>query len=693
MRSSLSLVMLVVTPALVMAEPLVVGFERFHQQTPSADGGRLLFNELGCANCHGGAPAMPERRGPTLAGISKRANMQWVRDYLTTPSKMKAGTTMPHFFAETSADDIEAVLHYLASLPPPTTIRPKTAKYLNAERGSDVYHTMGCVTCHAPGKDFQPPAGAPAAKDFTHRSVALPDMASKYSLSSLTAFLTDPLKVRVDGRMPHIEMHESDYADLAAYLLDFQHSDGTTAKGLPGFKFDPQLAEKGLAIANAMNCASCHSLAGAQKQPLKKIADISAGCMSPAPAAPLPRYEFSDGQRAALVKHLEAQSERIPAKTLADLSLQALNCAACHSRDGLGGADIARKAYFTGDHSLGDTGLVPPPLTDAGRKFHPSWLKGVLDGKNRVRPYLQTKMPVFGKATDELPRQLARADSKEEKPLPTGDAAAGQKLLGVLGGLGCITCHKWEERPSLGIQALDISNMDKRLQPGWLREYLINPAAHRVGTLMPSFWPGGVAANQTILGGDTDQQIAAIIAFTKLGEGEPEGFPATAKGEFELIPTDRPIVQRTFLESGGTHAILVGYPAGMHLAYDGLKAQPIMVWKGKFFDAYNTWFSRAAPFEKPLGDVIATWPVSAATEAVKFKGYQLDAAGVPTFLWERGAEKVEEQLLPVEGKLHRHLTWTAGEVDVSSISHPEGVTVEEAPGSTATSKSFVYSWK
>lgn len=677
----------------LIAEPLVVAFERFHQSKPSADAGRLLFNELGCANCHGGSAGLPTRKGPELAAITQRVNVEWVRAYLAAPSKVKEGTAMPHFFAADAKDDVEAVIHYLASLKPKSATKPKSPKYLNAERGSDVYHTMGCVTCHAPGKDYQPPAGTPEAKDFTHRSVSLPDMQKKYSLATLTSFLMDPLKVRPDGRMPHIEMHDSDYADLAAYLLDFQHSDGTTATSLPALKVDKALLAKGKTLVEVMNCASCHELPGTKKAAPLTIKNPAAGCMSSAPKPGTPRYELADAQRASLAAFLNSPKQAPTSKVLADLSLQALNCTACHDRDGLGGADAARKAYFTGDHNLGDTGLIPPPLTDAGRKFKPDWLKGVLEGKNRVRPYLQTKMPRFGKATDALPALLAAADAKEEKPLPEGDVEAGRKLLGVLGGNSCITCHKWAERPSLGIQALDISNLDKRLQSGWLRDYLINPASHRPGTLMPSFWPNGVAANQAVLGGDTDKQIASLLAFAKLGKGEPEGFPATTKGEFELIPTDRPIVQRTFLEGTGTHAILVGFPAGIHLAYDGLNARPTVIWKGKFFDAYNTWFTRAAPFENPLGEVVGKWTNPASSAEVKFRGYKMDDKGVPSFLWESGGTLVTEKFEPVDGKLQRTLKWDAAATTKPDITHPEGVTMAEVTGSIEGNRTFVYSWK
>src|SRR6201999_3874026 len=101
-------------------------------------------------------------------------------------------------------------------------------------------------------------------------------------------------------------------------------------------------------------------------------------------------------------------------------------------------------------------------------------------------------------------------------------------------------------------------------------------------------------------------------------------------------------VQRTFMEGAGTHAILVGFPTGVHLAYDGQNAHPALAWKGKFFDAYNTWFSRFAPFEKPPGEAIVQWPPASATPAhLRFGGYRLDKQGVPTFLYTVDGVAVE----------------------------------------------------
>ncbi len=675
------------------AEPLVVGFDRFHSARPTADGGHLLFNELGCANCHGGEtglPALPARRGPDLVGVTQRVSAEWLGKFLANPSATHEGTAMPQLLA---ADDSDAVLNYLGMLKPKVAAKAKVLRHVNAVRGGELFHTMGCVACHAPGKEFTPPDGMPKVADFTHRSVAFPNLGEKYVLSSLAEFVRDPLKVRADGRMPRIAMDEQDSVDIAGWLLDYEGSDGQIAPKIPAFKADAALAERGRGLVASLRCAACHDLpkeVAAQAVPLKQT---GGGCLGNAKAAGVPRYDLSAAQREALSLFLKKRDEPATPQQLATLTLESLNCLACHDRDGRGGPDAARKAYFQGDHNLGDTGRYAPPLTGVGRKLQPAWLAKVLTGEFRVRPYLQVKMPVYGAATERLGALLAKADAKPDAALPGGDDTAGRKLMGTLGGLGCITCHRWGERPSLGIQALDLSNLGQRIQPGWLREYLVAPAAYRAGTLMPSFWPEGKAANRDILGGDTDKQIASIYSFAKSANGEPEGFPVTANGAFELMPKERPIVQRTFMEGVGTHAILVGFPSGVHFAYDGKNARPALAWKGKFFDGYNTWFSRFAPFEKPLGEAIVKWPAqSASTSDVRFDGYRLDAQGVPTFLLSIGAARVEERIVGTENGLRRTIAADAAVLKNFPIAHPEGVTVVEEP--VATGKcSFSYEWK
>ena len=671
------------------AEPLVTGFERFYASAPTAEGGRLLYNELGCVNCHGGETGLPALRGPALATVTQRVRSEWLRKFVADPASIHPGTVMPQVLAKADGQTLIAIEHYLASLKSKTASKgPAKILHVNGARGGELFNTLGCVACHAPGKDFVPPEGAPKASEFTHRSVGFGDLKAKYSLDSLGAFILDPLKVRTDGRMPKIVMERQDSIDIAGYLLEFQGSDGRLDNPVVSIAADKALAIAGRKAVISAQCAACHELpkdAAAKPFALKKT---EGGCLD-ADHAKGPRYVLSDAQRASLKLFLAKKDEVAAPKLAADLTLQALNCIACHERDGKGGPDAARKPYFQGDHNLGDTGRYPPPLTGVGGKLRPEWLAKVLAGENRVRPYLKTKMPQYGAATAELGKLLGVADARVALKFEGGDDTAGRKLMGTQGGAGCITCHSWSDRPSLGIHGPDLSNVAARLQEGWLREYLINPAAYRPGTLMPSFWPAGQSFNPSILGGDTDKQIASIFKFIESANGEPEGFPQNRNGEFEIVPKDRPVVQRAFTDGVGVRAILVGFPTGVHLAYDGDKGGPGLAWKGRFFDAYLTWYSRFPTFEKPIGTQVVAWPKPTG----RFLGYRLDAKGNPTFLNEQGGVKVEETYEGIENGLRRTVTWAPTPDFKPTIAHPAGMIVDMKESSTEGRRVFTYLWK
>jgi cytochrome c553 len=670
------------------AEPLVTGFERFHAATPTAEGGRLLYNELGCVNCHGGDTGLPAMRGPALAMVTQRVRSEWLRKFIADPASVHPGAVMPQVLAKADEQTLVAIEHYLASLKAKAAAKAAAKiMHVNGARGGELFNTLGCVACHAPGKDFVPTEGVPKASEFTHRSVGFGDLKAKYSLDSLGAYILDPLKVRTDGRMPKIVMDRQDSIDIAGYLLEFQGSDGRMDTPVVALAEDKSLAIAGRKAVVAARCAACHELPkdAAAKPVVLKMAE--GGCLE-ADHAKGPRYQLSEAQRASLKLFLAKKDEVASPKLAADLTLQALNCVACHERDGKGGPDAGRKPYFQGDHNLGDTGRYLPPLTGVGGKLRPEWLAKVLAGENRVRPYLKTKMPQYGAATAELGKLLGVADARAALKFEGGDDTAGRKLMGTQGGAGCITCHRWGDRPSLGIQGPDLSNIAARLQEGWLKEYLINPAAYRPGTLMPSFWPAGKSFNPSILGGDTDKQIASIFKFVESANGEPEGFPQNRNGEFEIVPKDRPVVQRAFLDGVGVRAILVGFPAGVHLAYDGDRGGPGLAWKGRFFDAYLTWFSRFPTFEKPLGDQVVAWPKPTG----RFLGYRLDAQGNPTFLNEQGGVKVEETYEGVEHGLRRTVTWAPTPDFKPTITHPAELTPTEGPA-TEGRRVFTYLWK
>ena len=159
------------------AEPLVTGFERFHAAKPTAEGGRLLYNELGCVNCHGGATGLPAMRGPALATVTQRVRSEWLRKFIADPASVHPGTVMPQVLAKADDKTLVAIEHYLASLRPKAATKgPAKIMHVNGARGGELFNTLGCVACHAPGKGFVPPEGLPKASEFTHRSVAFGDL-------------------------------------------------------------------------------------------------------------------------------------------------------------------------------------------------------------------------------------------------------------------------------------------------------------------------------------------------------------------------------------------------------------------------------------------------------------------------------------------------------------------------------------
>ena len=112
---------------------------------------------------------------------------------------------MPDFNLESK--DIEAITHYLASLDGP---KPKKAfKFVNARRGQELYHRIGCVSCHLPED------GASDSNGDTPRS-PYPDLKNKYDIHSLSSFLFEPHTTRPHGRMPRFPLEREDGGDLAA---------------------------------------------------------------------------------------------------------------------------------------------------------------------------------------------------------------------------------------------------------------------------------------------------------------------------------------------------------------------------------------------------------------------------------------------------------------------------------------------
>ncbi len=448
------------------------------------------------------------------------------------------------------------------------------------------------------------------------------------------------------------------------------------------FAADPAKAAKGKELFASLGCASCHtingqSLAGSSAaKPLAALKGASGGCLAENPPKGAARFDLSGEQRAALRQTLARGSflavDR-SAKDQAAWTMASLNCYACHTRDLKGGPTAARAAYFrvVGEADMGDEGRMPPRLTAVGAKLRPQWTHEVLEKAGRVRPYMATRMPQFGSAQiGSLPELLEqadkRADERQAPEITQRDAKFGRKLAGT-GGLSCIACHTVGTHKSLGIPAINLSMMSRRLKYDWFVRYLVDPPSLRPGTRMPSFWPNGEAANKDILGGNTQAQMNAIWAFL---ESHPETDlpPGLVQGRQELVAEKEPIIYRNFIQGAGPRAIGVGYPEKVNLAFDANSMRLAMIWQGSFIDASRHWNGRGEGFEPPLGNNVvklpegapfavlesdqAAWPSTAAKEAgFKMGGYRLDDRRRPTFFYSFKGLQIEDRCEPKSGEV------------------------------------------
>lgn len=540
---------------------LDLGWEHF-------DPGERLLAELHCTACHSPEPAVADRLqtppAPDLRRAGARLRPEFLRAWLADPLTTKPGTTMPDVLGALApverAGAGEELVHYLVSLSPESVpVVPPAGGALAVQQGRVLYHQVGCVACHAP---FEPAAsvfpqsvGAPTDPDALRytlarlevTSPALPDLAAKYRPGALAEFLADPLAVRPAGRMPSLNLTEAEARALAAYLNRATAKPSSPAETV-AFRVDPAKARRGRERFAELGCAACHDLGEGQPAvstflkapPLVALQpDAPTGCLAAAPGPRAPRYGLSSEQREALRATLR-QHERLrrpatPAERVTH-TLVALNCTACHSRDGLGGPPPSRADYFTSltEADLGDEGRLPPHLSGVGHKLRADWLGQVLTNRAAVRPYLAVRMPQFSAANvGALAAHLRAADAwSNAPPERAGDVAAGRLLVGV-GGYGCVQCHRWGPYAALGTSVMDLTRMAERLEWPWFHAYLLDPPGLRPGTRMPVFWPEGRATVPGILEGDTERQIAAIWAYLRQGaEAEPppglvEGRPAT----------------------------------------------------------------------------------------------------------------------------------------------------------------------
>jgi len=678
------------------------------------DPGERLIAELNCIACHLTERAVAERlwsrQAPLLGQVGRRLTPEHLRAWLSDPHAVKPGTTMPQLFAGLDPATLERVVepltHFLVSLGGPAAAPETEFDATDVNHGRVLYHQVGCVACHEPLE--APAVLAPlrqGAEDDPYGAAAGPSteipegakehvspigpLAGRTNIQSLAEFLRDPASIRPSGRMPSMNLTADEARAIATYLIAADHErlskTGAKAPAAPAFQIDADKAAMGEKFFAAMGCAHCHEM-GPNRTRIEPMGrpipiptlmqlrpDVKAGCIGEQPPTGAANYRLNAAQRdliRATLRFPDKLRQPLTTQQSVHRTLSALNCYACHERDGEGGVSAAKREYFTtlDEAELGDEGRIPPPLTGVGGKLLTGWMRQVITTGAKVRPYMATRMPAFNiPHVESLLTTLESVDApcpaEQLPPAPFNEvlAADGRRLVGAGQGMACISCHSIKGSTPTGEPAMDLVSSHERLRSDWFRTYMRDPASLRPGTRMPNHWP----ADQPnpfpqIQEGDPARQVDAIWAYLSQGQflAMPEGVP-TEEG-FEILVRDEPVVFRTFVKGAGSRAIAIGFPEQVHCVFSAEQVYLVEAWRGAFLSAAGAWAGRGGSPTDPLGESVVKMParfpfiavasggeIDAIQPQPRFRGYRFDAQRRPIIEYDFARWFIDEQPLPI----------------------------------------------
>ena len=621
--------------------------------------GRVLLGELGCSNCHdAGSVQIANRVGPNLATVGERLQASYLTTYLLSPLATEPGTCMPDVLRSLDGNELHSAAnelsHYLRSFAKSTS-QPSAIDADAAERGSNLYDTIGCNACHFP---------TIASRHLQTR---------KYTVASLQEFLLAPHEARPAARMPQMALSPAEAFELANYLL----ADYSTTLPTPSntaanaATVDATLVAAGRTRFAAMGCNHCHALPDAQREtnakakPLQELT-ATAGCLS-GNVGPWPHYALDAQQVADVRTALQELQQPLEPEQHAQLLLASRNCYACHRRDPVDAVTKHEDDFKTLDASIGQDGRLPPTLTGIGGKLQPAWLRNSIAHGQAERPYLKTRMPGFGDAfSEQLTELLIRCDQPPAHaiaPLPEDRKAAevitklGRDLVGEK-GMNCITCHVFAGEQAGAMGAIDlVHSTGERLRPEWFAGFLRDPYRYKPTTLMPQFFPDGKSTRPEFVDGDTKQQIEAMWHYLAEGRNvrQPDGI---SHPPIELVVAEQAVMLRRSVQNTGKRGISVGYPGGVNITFDAENLGLNQIWWGRFVDARPVWTGQGSGqatilsrdrVTLPNGCALASiapeqaWPTATRREqGDRFLGYDLDAQLRPTFRYTSGTTTIAD---------------------------------------------------
>jgi mono/diheme cytochrome c family protein len=507
-----------------------------HEQTLNLEGAPLLNRgkkaiiQFGCYGCHDikGLDHF-DKVGPDLRRIGIKVTPEWAYYWINNPQGYAPKTRMPNFLL--NEDEVPSILAYLFSASDNEDVLdfPSTAPEGDPLKGKEVFEKAGCSACHKiDGR------GATTSADYTRQFAPdLGKVGSKASAAWLAYWIRNPKRYNPKTKMPKPRISEEEISDVVAYLSGLK-GEMSAPEDLRKTMDDPEQIKRGERLIIAYGCFGCHQIKGMED--VNKVS-VELGTFG---SKTVDELAFGDEvdipqtwdawtsnklknprayETEAVVQRMpqfymsdeEASFIRIVLKSFRDEEIHPdfketlhgkkkliedgrwlawyYNCTGCHILENKGG-DI-RDLYE-------DAGFAPPPLYDEGAKTQSNWLYGFIQAPSTLRPWLKVQMPDFA-FTDEQTSTLVHYflalddidipfNRIEEKDPASDEMKTAKELFEML---KCIQCHQLDTGSSLSPSDLapDLALARKRLRPGWIEQWLLDPQVLYPDTRMPTYFP------------------------------------------------------------------------------------------------------------------------------------------------------------------------------------------------------------
>jgi cytochrome c551/c552 len=196
----------------------------------------------------------------------------------------------------------------------------------------------------------------------------------------------------------------------------------------------------------------------------------------------------------------------------------------------------------------------------------------------------------------------------------------------------CAACHL-PDQMVVGPSLIEIAKLYAKKPKDFVR-WAVKPQKKRTGVIeMPSMAHLGEAKLLAI----REHMLAAAVGLKEK--------PAITKDPLAR-PARRPEVRRIFLPNVGPAAIAVALPGDLNFGFDAGDCRLRAVWRGDFVDGWAYYKGAGKATATPLGKVLWSLPADESLQRrVKFRGYVVDAAGLPTFEYERDGARFRETIV------------------------------------------------